>query len=212
MPGQLRRRPFRRASPGPRNLSRPTPSHYAPLSIGERVFLQNQQGNHPTKWDRSGTVMESTGHDQYRVKVDGSGRLTLRNRRFLLAYTPVIPSFSQEPTAAPHSTRIRDHLLHPHPRAPEPQFHMLPQAEVESPPVDAPTTEETTPADRPSTPVTTPTSLEEVLTDHSCPGLTQPPVFPPPRSLHTHQHRTSNHAPVAIGYHQNIMSRKLESG
>ena len=54
-----------------------------PLSPGERVFLQNQQGRNPNKWDRSGLVVESVGHDQYRVKMDGSGRLTLRNRRFL---------------------------------------------------------------------------------------------------------------------------------
>ena len=47
------------------------------------------------KWDRSGTVVESTGHDQYRVKVDRSGRLTLRNRRFLRAYRPATPSISQ---------------------------------------------------------------------------------------------------------------------
>ena len=66
-----------------------------PLVIGDKVFLQNQQGPHPTKWDRSGTVMESVGHDQYRVKVDGSGRLTLRNRRFLRVYTPVTPSIRQ---------------------------------------------------------------------------------------------------------------------
>ena len=30
-----------------------------PLTIGERVFIQNQRGTHPTKWDRSGTVVES---------------------------------------------------------------------------------------------------------------------------------------------------------
>ena len=65
-----------------------------PLSIDEQVFLQNQQGPNPTKWDRSGVVMESPGHDQYRVKVDGSGRLTLRNRRFLRAYTPATPSIT----------------------------------------------------------------------------------------------------------------------
>ncbi|KAK3749111.1 hypothetical protein QZH41_019407 [Actinostola sp. cb2023] len=40
--------------------------------------------------------MESPGHDQYRVKVDGSGRLTLRNRRFLRAYTPATPSIQQQ--------------------------------------------------------------------------------------------------------------------
>ena len=55
-----------------------------PFTIGERVFLQNQKGASPTKWDRSGTVDKAPGHDQYRVKVDGSRRLTLRNRRFLL--------------------------------------------------------------------------------------------------------------------------------
>ncbi|KAK3700483.1 hypothetical protein QZH41_004740 [Actinostola sp. cb2023] len=65
-----------------------------PLSIGEHVFLQNQQGSNPTKWDRSGVVMESPVHDQYRVKVDGSGRLTLRNRRFLRAYTQATPSIT----------------------------------------------------------------------------------------------------------------------
>ncbi|XP_048589654.1 uncharacterized protein LOC125573262 [Nematostella vectensis] len=63
-----------------------------PLKLGERVFIQNQQGPHPNKWDRSGMVVESPGHDQYRIKVDGSGRLTLRNRRFLRAYTPATPT------------------------------------------------------------------------------------------------------------------------
>ena len=63
-----------------------------PLALGEKVFIQNQQGNHPTKWDRSGTVVEVLGNDQYRIKVDGSGRLTLRNRRFLRSYTAVSQS------------------------------------------------------------------------------------------------------------------------
>ena len=52
------------------------------------VFLQNQQSPSPHKWDRSGVVVESLGHDQYWIKVDGSGCLTLRNRRFLRSYTP----------------------------------------------------------------------------------------------------------------------------
>ena len=68
-----------------------------PLTIGERAFLQNQQGTSPTKWDRSGTIVESRGHDQYLVKVDGSGGLTLRNRRFLRAYTPATPAVQQQP-------------------------------------------------------------------------------------------------------------------
>ena len=68
-----------------------------PLLLGERVFLQNQQGPHPNKWDRSGTIVEIKSHDQYVVKVDGSGRLSLRNRRFLRAYTPATPYIGTVP-------------------------------------------------------------------------------------------------------------------
>ena len=50
-----------------------------PLQLGYKVFVQNQTGNFPKRWDRSGTVMETKGKDQYLVKVSGSGRLTLRN-------------------------------------------------------------------------------------------------------------------------------------
>ena len=35
------------------------------LAVGDRVFIQNQHGHNPTKWDRSGTVMEVLDHDQY---------------------------------------------------------------------------------------------------------------------------------------------------
>ena len=65
----------------------------APLQIGQRVLVQNQHGNFPKRWDRTGTVVELMGHDQYRVKVDGSGRLTLRNRRFLRSFVPASPEF-----------------------------------------------------------------------------------------------------------------------
>lgn len=64
----------------------------SPLSVGDKVFLQNQVGNAPKKWDRSGTVVECPGCDQYVVKVDGSGRLTSRNRRFLRTFRPVSTS------------------------------------------------------------------------------------------------------------------------
>ena len=59
-----------------------------PLVVGEQVFLQNQTGPNAVKWDRTGIVMESIGNDQYWIKVDGSGRLTRRNRRFLRVFTP----------------------------------------------------------------------------------------------------------------------------
>ena len=57
-----------------------------PLQQGDRVMIQNQNGRFPKKWDKSGVIVEVRPNDQYTVKVDGSGRLTLRNRRFLRKY------------------------------------------------------------------------------------------------------------------------------
>ena len=54
----------------------------------DRVFIQNQAGNHPGKWDRTGTIVECRPHDQYGVKYDGSGRVSLRNRQFLKKFVP----------------------------------------------------------------------------------------------------------------------------
>ena len=44
-----------------------------PLKVGDRVFIQNQTGNHPLRWDRTGLVIEVKQFDQYAVRVDGSG-------------------------------------------------------------------------------------------------------------------------------------------
>ena len=63
-----------------------------PLSVGDQVYVQNQTGNHPNRWERSGTVIEVKQNDQYAVKIDGSGRVTLRNRRFLRRFQAVKPS------------------------------------------------------------------------------------------------------------------------
>ena len=57
------------------------------LSVGDKVFIQNQVGHHPLKWDRSGTVVECHKFDQYFIKIHGTGRLTLRNRKFLRKFT-----------------------------------------------------------------------------------------------------------------------------
>ena len=58
------------------------------LHCGDHVMVQNQTGQFPNKWDKSGIVVEVKDFDQYVVKVTGSGRLTLRNRRFLRKYVP----------------------------------------------------------------------------------------------------------------------------
>ena len=54
-----------------------------PLQVGDTVSVQNQTGNHPRRWDKTGRVVEVREHGQYIIRMDGSGRCTLRNRRFL---------------------------------------------------------------------------------------------------------------------------------
>ena len=55
----------------------------AKLSAGDIVAIQNQTGNRAKKWDKTGLVVEALPYDQYRVKADGSGIVTLRNRQYL---------------------------------------------------------------------------------------------------------------------------------
>ncbi|KAK8372244.1 hypothetical protein O3P69_012734, partial [Scylla paramamosain] len=77
----LRRRELAMARSGDERVERQGPVRtLEPLSPGSRVWVQNQM----TKvWDRSGVVAEALPHRQYTVRLDGSGRLSLRNRRHL---------------------------------------------------------------------------------------------------------------------------------
>ena len=63
----------------------------APLKVGDHVFIQNQEGNYLRRWDKRGQVVEVKGYDQYIVRVDGSRRLTRRNRKFLRKFEQYKP-------------------------------------------------------------------------------------------------------------------------
>ena len=126
--------------------SRPTP----PLTVGDTVFIQNQTGQFPTRWDRSGQVVAVKDHNQYLVKVAGTGRLTLRNRQFLRKYkshnllqtqftpslspgldnTPTVPVPSSTPLTTPHhtvQTNDETHAIAPSsPEQQQPQPSALP--------------------------------------------------------------------------------------
>ena len=54
----------------------------------DHVMIQNQTGPFPNKWGKSGVVVELKDYHQYVVKVDGSGRLTVRNGKFLRKFNP----------------------------------------------------------------------------------------------------------------------------
>ena len=49
------------------------------LNVGDEVTVQNKN----KRWDRTGKIVEALDNRQYRIKIDGSGRVTIRNRRFI---------------------------------------------------------------------------------------------------------------------------------
>ncbi|KAK8394234.1 hypothetical protein O3P69_006432 [Scylla paramamosain] len=55
-----------------------------PLTPGQRTHIQNPSSG---RWDRAGTVLETTAPRQYLVRLDGSGCATIRNRRHLRPLT-----------------------------------------------------------------------------------------------------------------------------
>ena len=132
-----------------------------PLQVGDHVRIQNQTGNFPKRWDKTGTVIEVHQFDQYVIKVDGSGWLTLQNCKFLHKYLPVITP------AKPRS--ILDDLRPP-----------IPPQIIENPPSQHPLSLTDTP---PSPVATTPPSPNEThpVPDNSPPLLAQPlsPISPP---------------------------------
>ena len=60
------------------------------LNVGDHVLVQNQTGNQPTRWDKTGKIVEVRPHNQYLVRMDGSGRVSIRNRRFLRHCFPFV--------------------------------------------------------------------------------------------------------------------------
>jgi hypothetical protein len=65
-----------------------TTKELLPLALGQDVSVQNQTGPDKLKWDKSGVVVAALPHHQYKIKMDGTGRVSLRNRVFLRAILP----------------------------------------------------------------------------------------------------------------------------
>ena len=60
-----------------------------PLQPGDVVIVQDQAATkQPGKWTKTGRVTESEGFNSYLVKMDGSHRVTKRNRQFLKKIIP----------------------------------------------------------------------------------------------------------------------------
>ena len=59
------------------------------LAIGDCVWVQDQAAaKQPGKWTKTGVVTEVLGHDAFMVRIDGSRRVTKRNRKFLRKIVP----------------------------------------------------------------------------------------------------------------------------
>lgn len=142
------------------------------LHTGVRVFIQNQNGPHPNKWDRSGVILEYLGHDQYSVKVDGSGRVTNRNRRFLRQFTLPSTTYTQKSESTPMITEDDGSSAlgrKPSLSAPE-TVQELPPSQVPAPPVGS-----VVPACLPQTGSTPPPVKVSTLLDVPTPACTSTP-------------------------------------
>ena len=74
-----------------------------PLKHGQHVFIQNQKGagKQAKRWDKTGIVVEDSGHDKYMVRVDGSGRIVNRNRQYLRNFKPAMTQPTMPATRSP---------------------------------------------------------------------------------------------------------------
>ena len=118
------------------------------LSVGDRVYLQNLIGNHPRRWERTGTVVEVRQFHQYVIKVDGSGRLTLRNRQHLRKFTPFnvqTPDVESLSPVMPASEAVRtpgEPQCALEPTLPEPPNSSSPETDEQRPQAEHPLSNE----------------------------------------------------------------------
>ena len=84
------------------------PRQLPALKVGDKVLIQDAATG---VWDRSGMVVEVKPHRQYTVKLSGSGRLSVRNRRHLkVSATPPTPA---GPLGSPASPSTRSNAERP---------------------------------------------------------------------------------------------------
>ncbi len=184
-------------------MNTPEASHHST----RRPCIQNQTGRYPTKWDKSGVVVEVKQYHQYGVKMDGNGRITIRNRKFLRRtpgptpppdhplqrHRPVLMPPAQAmatnpPTPAPPANQA----VHPH----TPQNQLTGQSAQTTPspttPLQPPPTPSST-APAPQTPVQQQCSYASVAGTPTPPGLKNQSA---PKSLQMSPTKTPSSPPA----------------
>ena len=86
-----------------------------PLQVGQKVLIQNQSGagKGAKRWDKTGTVIEDKGFDKYSIKVDGSNRVTDRNRRYLRYFKADSLPTQHQGLAAQEEDQVPGHIEAP---------------------------------------------------------------------------------------------------
>ena len=138
----------------------------------------------PERLQRNGLVIENLGYNKYRIKVDGSGRVTDRNRQYLRQFSPVTsplpgphpgPSYVHKPVVEPQHQPVIEPEYQPV-EAPQQQPQIIPDMIPETP---APSTPRQVVVPQPDSP-TTPGS-PSFVTPPTTPAAPAP-VEPPRRS------------------------------
>ena len=114
----LNNREIQMAENNDKIVSSRTSRRHTPLHTGDKVRIQNQA----TKmWDRTGVVIEQLPHRQYNVRLDGSGRISLRNRWHLSPIHAPKPSHENEvpPTAPANSPNAPPNMPDAPPNIPD---------------------------------------------------------------------------------------------
>ena len=62
-----------------------TSGNLQPLTPGTKVLVLSDRRN--PRWSTSGVVVQCLPFRKYRIRIHGSGRIIVRNRRFLRTYT-----------------------------------------------------------------------------------------------------------------------------
>ena len=98
------------------------------LSVHTHVLIQTARN----KWRKQGVIVEKLPHRQYRIKVLGSNRITLRNRRFIKPCSAVAPQKLTTPSSQKigpgnhtvsinRNVEILQPILQQNPRLPPPE-------------------------------------------------------------------------------------------
>ena len=156
-----------------------------PLDVGDHVYVQNLIGNNPLKWEKTGVIVETLPFRQYKVKLDGTGRVTLRNRKGLRKFTPFqarsgpIQSYLGDPTLSKSEPGNLQRVFQPTEfKTPQSiQVEPTQMKELSSPVND--TTGETIPAPQQTSPVVTPAPSAPVST--ASPTVPLEPVATKPK-------------------------------